>query len=261
MKVGIQISSVRKYLQTPEDVTRSFLKCAEIGYKYIQIQWVGENVTMQEIKNSLDVSGLVCIGTQEMFDTVNNDPESFIKMNDLWGSEYITASRIHDRFRTPEGCLRLADEMNKLAANFKTHGKKLLFHPVAADYEQCGGKPLVDILMENTAPEIHYCLDIYHVYKAGLDPTARIKTLKGNLELVHFKDSGAPPGGNLNDIFSKLTPVGQGVIDWPPIISACVDSGVRYCFAEQEEWDKDPFECLRESYEYIEKGITGNELH
>jgi hypothetical protein len=38
MKIGIQISSVKKYLQTPADVLESFKKCAEIGYNmFLQI--------------------------------------------------------------------------------------------------------------------------------------------------------------------------------------------------------------------------------
>ena len=31
----------------------------------------------------------------------------------------------------------------------------------------------------------------------------------------------------------------------------CQEAGVKYGFAEQESWQKDPFECLRESYDFI----------
>jgi sugar phosphate isomerase/epimerase len=48
-----------------------------------------------------------------------------------------------------------------------------------------------------------------------------------------------------------LTPVGQGVVPYKEIIEACIKQGVKYCWAEQEAWDKGPFECMKESFDFM----------
>jgi len=204
---------------------------------------------MEDVKKALDESGLICTGTQDYYDDVMKSMDSVIKSNDLWGSKYICVSGIPERFRTPEGCLRMADEVNSTAARLRSCGKILQFHPVVTDYQIAAGRLLVDLLMENVSADVQVLLDIYHVYKSGLDPAARIRSLKGRIDHVHFKDSAISTEAAPQN--TKLVPVGQGAINWAPVIRACLDTGVSYCFAEQEQWDRDPFECLRESYQFI----------
>ena len=48
-------------------------------------------------------------------------------------------------------------------------------------------------------------------------------------------------------------PVIHGEINWEPIIDATIETGIKYAFAEQETFEKEPFECLTESYEYLVK--------
>ena len=256
MKLGIQISSVKKYLQTAEDVMESFKKCADIGYKYIQIQWIGEKVSMGDVKKALDESGLICTGTQDYYEDVIPQLDIIIKMNELWGSRHVCVSRIPDRFRTREGLGLLADEMHKSAKKLEAAGMILQFHPIVNDYDLLDGKPMIDILTEKMPQNVQILLDFFHVFKAGLDPVERTRQLKGRVEHVHFKDSKKPgisgiPGIPGKQQETRLTPVGQGEIDWPPIIRACNEAGVKFCFAEQEQWEKDAFLCLRESYDYI----------
>lgn len=49
-KLGIQISSVKDYLQTPEEVLESFRKVSDIGYETIQIQWINPEVPIEFIQ-------------------------------------------------------------------------------------------------------------------------------------------------------------------------------------------------------------------
>ena len=69
-QVGIQISSVREYLQTPQDVLASFRKVSEIGYRIIQIQWISPDVPMDFIRDALEETQLYCVGTQDYYDLV-----------------------------------------------------------------------------------------------------------------------------------------------------------------------------------------------
>lgn len=53
-----------------------------------------------------------------------------------------------------------------------------------------------------------------------------------------------------------LTPLGEGSHNWQPIAAACESSGVKWVFAEQEQWDRDAFECSTVSFCYLNKVLN-----
>ncbi len=129
----------------------------------------------------------------------------------------------------------------------------MCFHPRASDVIQFAGQNSLEILLENTCAAFQFVLDVYHLVKAGLDPVEWIGRVKGRGDLIHCKDMRSAPDGR-----EVLMPVGQGRIAWEPVFRACEEAGVKYAFAEQESWQKDPFECLKESYEFmVQRGIEG----
>jgi len=91
MKIGIQASSLKKFLQTPQDVRETFHRLKEIGYNFVQIEWVGENVPAESVRESLDDSGLVCVGTQDGFDEIDGRLDEYIARGRLWGGKYMCA--------------------------------------------------------------------------------------------------------------------------------------------------------------------------
>ncbi len=245
-RIGIQISSVRKYLQTPEDVLTSFRKVSQIGYRIIQVQWIAPAVPAEFIRDALQETQLTCAGTQDYYEVVTADLEGFIRMNDLWGSANVCVSGIPGPFRSYEGCLAFAQECNQLSELLEHQGKVLSFHPRPVDVLDFDGRNSLEVLLEHTRPELQFILDVYNLARAGLDPVPWIYKVKGRQDLIHLKDGILTPQGG-----DTLAPTGQGSIVWGPIFQACRETGVSYGFAEQETWQKDPFECLRESYEFI----------
>jgi sugar phosphate isomerase/epimerase len=245
-RIGIQISSVRKYLQTPEDVLASFRKVSQIGYRIIQVQWISPAVPAEFVRDALQETHLICMGTQDYYEIVTANLDGFIRMNDLWGSANVCVSGIPERCRSYEGCLAFALECNHLSERLENEGKVLSFHPRSVDVLDFNGRNSLEVLLEHTRPGVQFVLDVYQLVKAGLDPVAWIRRVTGRQDLVHFKDGiRTPEGGDV------LVPTGQGSIAWGPIFQACREAGVKYGFAEQESWQKDPFECLRESFDFI----------
>lgn len=249
-QIGIQISSVRKYLQTPEDVLASFRKVSQAGYRIIQIQWIAPEVPLEFIRDALAETGLQCVGTQDYYDEVAGQWQRFVRMNELWGGTDVCLSGIPERWRSYEGCLALADDLNERAGRLTAQGMRVSWHPRASDAFQLDGVNSLELILQRTRPEVHFVLDLYQVVKAGYNPVDWIWRVQGRCELVHFKDYKRTESGEV------LTPVGQGCIDWLPIFRACQESGVRVGFAEQESWQKDPFECLKESYDYIQAHLS-----
>ena len=246
MKIGIQISSVRKYLENEQGVLKSFRKFSDIGYRYAQVQWISPTVSPEFIYAALLVTSLKCVGTQDYYDEVMPNISNIISMNELWGGGNICVSRTPDRFHSLDGCKQLAVEINKAIKLTEDRGISFSFHPIWSDYMIIDGKPLIEILIEMVSDTMQIVLDVYHANKAGYNPVDLIKKWSGKIDFIHFKDMKIRDDGT-----EELTPVGQGLTDWDGIIKACVEANVEYCFAEQERWHKDPFECLEESYVYI----------
>lgn len=245
-KLGLQISSVKKYLQTPKEVLESFRKVSTIGYDTIQIQWINPEVPTDFIQAALKETNLKCIGTQDYYDVVIEHLDEVIEMNDLWGGTYITVSGLPERYQSYEGCLEYAKELNKLSEYLETKGKILNFHPRQKDVFQYGDKNSLEIIFENTRNEFQFLLDIYQIIHSGLDPIEWIYKVQGRNDVIHFKDGVEETKGQ-----QLLMPVGQGSIPWKPIFEATIETGVKYAFAEQETFETEPFQCLKESYDYL----------
>ncbi|MBG9987550.1 TIM barrel protein [Aerococcaceae bacterium DSM 111176] len=245
-KLGIQISSLKDYLQTPEDVVATFKKVSDIGYERIQIQWVNPEISHEVIHGALQEANLQCLGTQESYDNVTENLASFIDRNTLWGGKYVTLSGIPEKYHSHEGCLAFAAELNELSLTCEKYGRILNFHPRAKDVFYYESTNSLEVIFDNTRPEMQFLLDIYQIVAAELDPVAWIEKVEGRNDVIHFKD-----GIISSDEEPVLTPIGQGEIDWEPIIEATIKTGVKYALAEQESFGSEPFQCLKDSYDYL----------
>ena len=45
MRIGLQISSLKKYIQTRNDTAETFRRVRELGYQDVQLQWTGPTWT------------------------------------------------------------------------------------------------------------------------------------------------------------------------------------------------------------------------
>jgi hypothetical protein len=52
-----------------------------------------------------------------------------------------------------------------------------------------------------------------------------------------------------------LVPAGQGDTDWSGVVEACMESGVPFGFVEQEKWDRDPYDCMKEAMDWLQQQI------
>ena len=243
---GIQVSSLKAYLRTPEEVRSTFARLSAMGCRMVQLQWIDFSVSPQCIAQALRETGLYSVSTQDYYDVVMERMDYFLQLNDLCGSTHICVSGIPERYRSAEGCAAYARELTALSRRLQAQGKVLSFHPRSQEYDRFDGTPGVQLLMEQTPEEVCLGLDLYHVRKAGLDPAQWIRDCKGRIDFVHFKDSLPLPDGG-----QQLMPVGQGDTDWAPVVRACLETEVPWAFAEQERWQKDAFVCMAESFDWM----------
>ncbi|HIY10610.1 MAG TPA: sugar phosphate isomerase/epimerase [Candidatus Anaerofilum excrementigallinarum] len=246
MQLGVQISSFKPYLQTEAQMRDTFEKVAAMGCRMVQVQWVAPHIAPAAIARALEETGLYSVSTQDTTPQVLANWEYTLQLNRLCGSRHICLSGIpgaDDR----EHCLAFADQLSRMAEGLRREGMVLSFHPLSRDYVPEGEGTLVDLLLENTPPDLCLGVDLYHAVRAGQDVPALLGRWGERVDFVHCKDYRTDAAG------SRLTPVGQGVINWPPLLAAARDAGVPWVFAEQETWEQDAFVCMAQSLDYLQK--------
>lgn len=243
MKTGAQLYTVRSFTQTPDGLSETLRRVADIGYKSVQIsgtcpfdaEWLG---------SELKKNGLECAVTHTPEQRLLSDAEAVAKEHLIFGCKYCglgwNAFKL-DSGDTPE---RFIEKYLGVAKALHGGGVKFMYHNHDQEFQRVGGRLIIDILAEAFSPELMgFIVDTFWVQAAGGDPAAWIRKLAGRAPCIHLKD------------FSygrKFAAVGEGNMNFDAIFKAAEDSGVEYMLVEQDDcYGEDPFDCLKRSYEYL----------
>lgn len=245
MKTGIQVSSLRPLLKTAEQVKEAFCKIKAMGCHTVQLQWIDPTVNVDVIAEALQKANLQSVSVQDFYETICENPEYYIDLNQKTGGTWMCISRIPDRLKSEQGLQVFVDELREFQRMLDRYGQKLCFHPVTADYKAVEDLDAVEWILDQM-PELAVALDLYHLYYSGYDMPSWIRKYKGRICMVHYKDA----------VGEQLVPAGQGEVRWDGVTEACLEAGVSYAFAEQERWNRDPYVCLKEAMDWLEKDIA-----
>ena len=246
MKTGIQVSSLKPLLTTSDQVRSAFARMGRMGQPYLQLQWIDPSVPIPVIAECMAENGQISLGVQDFYEIVAENLAYYVNLNAATGGKYITVSRIPEKWKSREGLACFALALWELQASLPA-GQELLLHPVSADYRAVPGMNAVEYLLEKL-PWLKLCLDLYHLDRCCDDMPGFLRKYRGRLVMVHFKDG----------IGDNLVPAGQGTVNWQGVVEACLETGVGYGLAEQERWDGDPYVCLEQALEWLERQM---EIH
>ena len=242
MELGIQVSSLKPLLNTPEQVDQVFARMAQMGCRWVQLQWIDPAVSPEDIAAALNRHGLRSVSVQDFCTSIRETLEYYVNLNQRTGGRWLCVSRIPEEYKSPQELAAFAREMEALNEKISPLGQQVCFHPVSADFQAVPGLDAVEVLLEKL-PWMPLCLDLYHLNRCCGDMPGYIRRHAGRICMVHFKDSrdGHP------------VPAGQGDTPWEGVAQACRDAGVEYAFVEQETWDGDPFQCLQEALGWLKQ--------
>jgi sugar phosphate isomerase/epimerase len=155
------------------------------------------------------------------------------------------------------GDLRNAEGYRKFAAAVESAGGRLakagmtfIYHNHSAEFMKFDGRTAIEIMAEASPKHMGFELDVCWVQSGGADPAALIRKLGSRVPTIHCKDLGIGKDGKPHSM-----PVGRGNLNWPAILAAARDVGVKWLVVEvEDEHEKgDPFESLRVSIENLRK--------
>ncbi|MFC0676099.1 sugar phosphate isomerase/epimerase family protein [Brachybacterium hainanense] len=171
-----------------------------------------------------------------------------------------------DALRSKEALLAFCAEADGYAQRFAEQGLSLSYHNHHVEFAKLDGVQVLDIIREN-APHLRFEIDCHWVARGGMDPERTLKAFDGVLDLVHLKDfriaypdfaklDAGDAGAFFRDYWARdivqFAEVGEGNLDWRPVIEQGIASGAEHLLIEQDQtYDRDIWDSLAMSRAHL----------
>ena len=239
--VGLQTYSLRNHIAKGGAKTYDFVK--EQGFKYVEI---GINnhygMTKEETKAVFDKLGLTPVAAHAGLDSILNETDKVVAEAKFFGLEYVgVAWAPHQAPLDEKQTLKIAEDFNKAGKLLKEHDLQFFYHNHGYEfYPYKDGLTMFDLLMEKTDPElVKMQMDVLWTVFPGQDPVKLIKKYPNRWVLFHLKDLAKGVEGNMSggtDVKNDVA-LGTGQVDYPALLKAAQEAGVKYYFIEDESDD------------------------
>ena len=250
MRIGAQFYTLRDFCKTPEDLALSLKKVADIGYTTVQLSATCE-YDARWMKEELAKNGLKCVVTHVPPAKLQEDLKKVCDDHKVYGCPNVGLGMFsfNPKFDPLDARYREFCTVHRpIAQTVKAEGLYFMYHNHNAEFRKLDGKPILDKMAEDFAPdELGFILDTFWIQAGGANPAEYIRRYAGRIPVIHLKDYQYAA-----DVKSSICAIGDGNINFEAVAAAAQDSGVDYMMVEQDICHgEDPFEALRRSYQYL----------
>ncbi len=145
----------------------------------------------------------------------------------------------------------LCGRLNAAGRVLHEAGLVLCYHNHSIEFRRLAGRAILEIIYDETDPRhLQAEPDTYWIQHGGGDVVAWCERLTGRLPTAHLKDYGIN-----NENQPTYCEVGNGNLDWRRIIPALEAAGCQWYTVEQDTCPGDPFESLKQSFEYLRENF------
>lgn len=251
-KIAAQFYTLRDFCQTGRDFADTCAKLAKIGYTAVQISGVGaleKDLSVEDCSKILDDNGLRCIATHRPWANFLNGLENEIAFHKALGCDFAAIGGLWSPYRNDkQSYRRFLGEAAPVIEALAKHGIRFGYHNHAHEFQRIGegSRTLYDILIDEAPKNLMLEVDTHWVAHAGVCPASLLQRCAGRIPVVHLKDTEVVEG-----VGPVMAPIGEGNLDWPAILAVCEAGGTEWYAVEQDTCRRDPFDCLRSSFEYL----------
>ncbi len=253
--LAAQLYTVRDFTKTAEDFRRTLEKIRAIGYQAVQISAVGAmsgetpEVSAWDARRMLDDLGLACIATHRSWEGLSRQTEQEIAFHQTLGCDFAAIGGLPSEYQAQgtAGYAAFVRDALPVIETLKAAGIRFGYHNHAFEFARStpGSAALFDTFIESGGPDFCLEIDVYWAAHAGLNPERLIERCVGRVPVIHLKDK------EMVGSEAVMAPVGEGNLDWPHLLPTCAAAGVEWYAVEQDECRRDPFDCLRSSFEFL----------
>jgi sugar phosphate isomerase/epimerase len=248
-QVAAQLYTVRDFAKTPAEIAQTLKKIGAIGYQAVQISGLGP-ISESELLAILNGEGLICAATHEDGNTILNEPQRVVEhLKKLNCPLYAWPAGI--KFDTLPDVTSFAKRLNAAGKVLHDAGQVLCYHNHHIEFRRLAGKPILEILFAETDPRyLQGEPDTYWVQHGGGDPVEWCDRLKNRLPILHMKDYTVTTENKVT-----FAEIGNGNLNWKRIIPAAEAAGCKWFCIEQDTCPGDPFDSLKQSFEFTRDHI------
>ncbi len=243
--VAAQMYTVRD--RTANDFVGTFKEVAKIGYAGVELAGDG-GLSAKELRALLEDLNLKIAGNHVGIQKLESSLDDTLRYNHELGNPYIVIPAIPESRRSDASAWRqTAEALNRIGRSCKDAGMTLCYHNHAAEFQRFDGKFGLDILLNESDPNLVFAeVDTYWVKYGGEDPAAFIRRHPGRARLLHLKDMA-------NDAERSFAEVGEGILDFKAIFAAAEIGKTEWYIVEQDACKRPSIDSLRISFENLQK--------
>ena len=251
--LGIQLYMVKDEME--KDAAGTLKQLGQMGYR--QIESFGGSKGMfwglgnKEFKKMAGDFGLTLVSSH-----YNDEPAGFenqVKMAAEIGMTYLICP-----WKGPQKSIddfkRIAGEFNHNGELCEKYGMRFGYHAHDYPYIKVDGELPINVLLNHTDPRlVDFQMDFYYTVTEGQDPVAFIKKYPHRFKLCHMRDvlkERLPKGSDVE----SACDLGQGVINYPELLTTALDDGMNYFFIEQSRfYHETPLQSARVNLNYLKQ--------
>lgn len=242
-RIAAQLYTLRDFLKTPEDIAKSLPKVAKLGYKAVQTSGLGP-IDHAELRQICDDNGLEIVATHVGIKDILENTEAVAEQHHIYGCKHVGIGGLQGD-QTLEGYRERARQCTAAAAALQPHGLTFSYHNHNHELQRYGKKPGLQIMLEESSPDVCFEIDVYWIQAGGGDPAEWIQKVSGRCPLLHYKDM------TVIGREQKFAPVGEGNLNWVLINEVAALANAEWLIVEQDRCEiepTDPFEALGLSF-------------
>lgn len=257
-KLAVQMYTIRDFTRTAEQFADSLAKIRAIGYEAVQLSAIGAmngdnpELNAKTTRRLLDENGLRCIATHRNWDDLVNRTEEEIDFHKILGCDFTAIGGMPMAYAEngEAGFVKFLDDSAPVISRLKEAGIRFGYHNHAWEFVRIGPgrRTLYDLLIESRNSDLLLEHDVYWSDHAGIDPVRLFDRCPGRMPVIHLKDKEV----TLED-GPVMAPIGEGNLNWESILPSCKAAGVEWYAIEQDECRRDPFDCLRSSFDFLKE--------
>jgi len=242
--IALQLYSVRE--DCKKDFRGTLEAVARMGYEGVEFAGYYD-YPAAELKQWLDDLGLRCAGTHTGIDTLRGDAlQKTIEFNQVLDNPYLIIPGLPaDYYESVDKWREFIAEISQFALFAGESGMKVGYHNHWAEFRSFEQKPLLQIFLEETAPEVLIQFDTGNAMEGGSTVLPLLKNYAKRAATIHLKEYSST---------KKDVLVGEGDVDWAEVFEICEESeATKWYIVEQETYAFPPLTCVEKCLENLQK--------
>lgn len=250
-QVAAQLFTVRDHCATAPELAATARKLRAIGYQAVQHTWSCP-VPSEMVARIMADEGLTICANHDIGAVILDEPEKVVANLEQLGCNLTAYPYPHGiDFGDARAVAEFARKLDLAGAVLRRAGCTLGYHNHEIEFLRFEDATVLDYLFRRCDP-LHLVgeLDTYWVHYGGGDCVEWCRKLEGRLPFIHLKDYAMT-------LERKPTwrEIGNGTLPFRRIVDAAERAGCRWFIVEQDTCPGDPFESLRQSFDYIKANL------